>query len=65
MSPHQHFVCSPTSSGAKWLGLLTFIFHSMVVVLECVNLVLLGSAGECQPRTTNESHRIGGDNAET
>ena len=24
------------SSGAKWLGLLIFIFHSMVVVLERV-----------------------------
>ncbi len=62
MSIHQHFVRSPTSSGAKWLDLPTFIFHSMVVVLEHVNLVLLGSAGVCQTRTTNESHKIGGYN---
>ncbi len=54
---------SPTSSGAKQLRHSIFIFHSMVVVLERVNLVLLGSAGACQPCTTNESHRIGGNNA--
>ena len=35
----------------------------MAVILERVNLALLGSAGACQPHTTNESHRTGGDNA--
>ncbi len=55
-------VRSPTSSGAKWLRLPTFIFYSLVIVLKRINLVLLGSAGACQPRTTNESHRTGGDN---
>ena len=39
ISPHQYFlpvVKSLMSSGAKWLGLSIFIFHSKMVVLECV-----------------------------
>ena len=34
-----------------------------MVVLEHINLVLLDSAEACQPRTTNKSHLIIGDNA--
>ncbi len=51
------------SFGVGWFRLLTFIFHFMIVVLECVNLILLGSAGVCQTCIINESYRIGGDNA--
>ena len=40
MSTRQLFGFSPTSFGAMRLGLSTFIFHSLVVVLERVNLVL-------------------------
>ena len=52
---------SPMSSGAMWLKLLIFIFYSLVVVLERVNLVLLDSARVCQPYTTNKSYRTGGN----
>ena len=54
---------SPISSGVMWLGLSIFIFYSLVVVLERINLVLLGSIGACQSRTNNKSHRTGGNNA--
>lgn len=62
ISSCQHFALSSTSDGARWLKLLIFIFHFLVVVLEHVNLVLLGSAGVSQPQSTNESHRTGGNN---
>ena len=52
----QNFIRSLIRSEAKWLRLLTFIFYSIVVVLECANFVLLGSAKICQPRTINESY---------
>lgn len=35
----------------------------LLVVLEHINLILLGSARAYQPRTTNESHKTGGNNA--
>lgn len=51
------------NSKGKWLRILNFIFRFIVIVLERVNLILLGGAGACQPRTTNEGHKISGDNA--
>lgn len=51
------------SFGVNRLGLLTIIYYSMVIVLEHINYVLLGSVGVCEPRTINETNRIGGNNA--
>lgn len=63
MSISQLFGFSPTSSGAMQPRRSTFIFHFLVIILEHVNLVLLGSVRACQPRTTKKSHGIGGNNA--
>ncbi len=57
-------VRSSIGFGAKWLGLSTFIFYSMVVMLKCINLILLSSAEVCQPCITNKSHKTGSNNAE-
>ena len=62
MSTRQLFEFGPTSSRAMWLGLLTFIIHSLVVVLEHVNLELLNSTGACQFDITNKSYKTGNNN---
>ncbi len=58
-----YVVKSPTSSRAKWLEISTFIFYFIVVVLDYINLVLLGITRAYQSCTTNKSYKIGINNA--
>lgn len=61
MSTYQHFGFSSTSFEAIHLKLLIFIFLSLVVVLEHINLVLLNSAEGYQPHIINKSHKTSDD----
>lgn len=58
----QYFEFDPTSLRAKPLQLLTSSSISLVIVLEYINLILLGSTKICRPCTTNKDHRIDNGN---
>ena len=62
ISTHKLLRFSPMSFEAMRLGFSILIFHFLVVVLERINLVLLGSTKACQFLTINKSHKTGSDN---
>lgn len=64
ISTRQLFRFNPTSFWAMQIRLSIFIFHFLVVMLEHINFILLGSARAYQPCTTNKSHKTGGNNVE-